>query len=54
MMADALGFAAAPHGSPRSGGEILAEFPESIRKHLPGTEELTAEIAKEISVLETA
>ena len=54
QLADALGFAAAPHGTPRSGEEILAEFPESIRKHLPGTEELTAEIAKEISVLETA
>jgi putative nucleotidyltransferase with HDIG domain len=54
MMADALGFAAAPHGSPRSGGEILAEFPDAVRKHLPSTEELTAEIAKEISVLETA
>jgi putative nucleotidyltransferase with HDIG domain len=54
MLADALGFAAAPHGTPRSGEEILAEFPESIRKHLPGTEEMAAEIAKEISGLETA
>ena len=54
LLADALGFAAAPHGSARSCEEILAEFPESVRKHLPGTEELAAEIAKEISVIEAA
>ena len=54
MLADALGFAAAPHGSIRSFGEILAEFPESVRKHFPGNEELASEIAKEISVIEAA
>jgi hypothetical protein len=54
MLADALGFAAAPHGTPRSSDEILVEFPDSIRKHLPGAEELAAEIGKEISGLETA
>jgi putative nucleotidyltransferase with HDIG domain len=53
-LADALGFAAAQHCSPRSSEEILAEFPDSVRKHLPGTEELAAEIAKEISVIEAA
>ncbi len=54
LLADALGFAAAPHGSIRSGDEILAEFPDSVRKHLPATDELAAEIAKEISVIEAA
>ena len=54
LLADTLGFAAAPHGTSRSTEEILAEFPDSIRKHLPGTEELAAEIAKEISGFETA
>ena len=54
LLADALGFAAAPRGTPRSSDEILVEFPDSIRKHLPGAEELAAEIAKEISGLETA
>ncbi|MFY9559898.1 MAG: HDOD domain-containing protein [Terriglobales bacterium] len=54
MLADALGFAAARHGSSRSYEEILAEFPESVRKHLPGAEGLAAEITKEISVIEAA
>ena len=52
MLADALGFAAAPHGAIRSFEEILAEFPESVRKHFPGSEALTPEIAKEITVIE--
>jgi putative nucleotidyltransferase with HDIG domain len=54
MLADALGFAAAPHGSIRSFEEVLAEFPESVRKHFPGNEELASEIAKEITVIEAA
>ena len=54
MLADALGFAAAPHGSIRGYEEVLAEFPESVRKHFPGNEELASEIAKEITVIEAA
>jgi putative nucleotidyltransferase with HDIG domain len=54
MLADALGFAAAPHGSIRSYEEVLAEFPESVRKHFPGNEELASEIAKEITVIEAS
>jgi putative nucleotidyltransferase with HDIG domain len=54
MLADALGFAAIRQGSPRSCEEILAQFSESVRKHLPGAEELASEIAKEISVIEAA
>jgi len=54
LLADALGFAAARHGFPRSSEEILAEFPESVRKHLPAAEELGAEISREIGVIEAA
>lgn len=54
LLADALGFIALRHDSPRSSKEILAEFPDGVRKHLPGTEELAAEIANELSVIETA
>ena len=54
MLADTLGFAAAPHTFIRSFEEILGEFPESVRKHFPGNEELASEIAKEISVIEAA
>jgi putative nucleotidyltransferase with HDIG domain len=54
LLADALGFAAARHGAHRSCEEILGEFPESVRKHFPAAEELAAEIAKEISVIEAA
>jgi hypothetical protein len=54
MLADALGFPAAPHGSIRSFEEVLAEFPESVRKYFPGNEALAAEIANEISVIEAA
>ena len=54
LLADALGFAVARQGSIHSFEEILAEFPESVRKHFPGTEEMAAEIAKEISVIEAA
>jgi len=54
MLADSLGFVAVPHGSIRRFEEILAEFPESVRKHFPGSEELASEIAKEITVIEGA
>jgi putative nucleotidyltransferase with HDIG domain len=54
LLADALGFAAAWHSSIRSAQDIFAEFPESVRKHLPGAEELAAEIDKEITVIEAA
>jgi putative nucleotidyltransferase with HDIG domain len=51
-LADGLGFAAMPHGSSQTCEEILGEFPEDVRKHMPSIEELTAEIVKEISVVE--
>ena len=54
ILADALGFAAAPHKSVPTFEEVLAEFPESVRKHFPGNEELASEIANEISVIEAA
>ena len=54
LLADALGYAAAPRGSIRSFEEVLAEFPESVRKHFPGNEELVSEIATEIRVIEAA
>ncbi len=54
LLADALGFVAAPHCSIRSCEEILAEFPGIVRKHMPGKDQLAAEIAKEISTVETA
>jgi len=54
MLADVLGFAAVPHRSIRSFEEILAQFPESVRKHFPGNEELASEIANEITVIEAA
>jgi putative nucleotidyltransferase with HDIG domain len=54
LLADSLGFATARRGCVRDYEEILAEFPESVRKHLPAAEELAAEIAKEISVIEAA
>jgi HD-like signal output (HDOD) protein len=53
MLADGLGFAAMPHASIRTCEEILAEFPDVVRKHMPSTE-LAAEIAKEIGVIEAA
>jgi putative nucleotidyltransferase with HDIG domain len=51
-LADGLGFAAMPRRSSQTCEEILGEFPEDVRKHFPSIEELTAEIAKEISVVE--
>ncbi|MBI3646180.1 MAG: HDOD domain-containing protein [Acidobacteriales bacterium] len=54
LLADALGFAVVRRGCPRSSEEVLAEFPESVRRHLPSAEELASEIAKEISVIEAA
>ncbi len=54
LLANALGFAVAGHPSLRGCAEIVAEFPESVRKHLPSAEELAAEITKEISVIESA
>ena len=53
-LADGLGFAAMPHGCAQTCEEILGEFPEDVSKHLPSIEELTAEIVKEISVVEAA
>jgi putative nucleotidyltransferase with HDIG domain len=53
-LADALGFVAVRHRSIQSCEEILSEFPESVRKHMPGTEGLASEIAKEIGVIEAA
>jgi putative nucleotidyltransferase with HDIG domain len=54
LLADALGFAAAPRGSIRGFETILAEFPESVRRHFPGNEALASQIAKEITVIEAA
>lgn len=54
LMADALGFEAAFHGTVRNFEEVLSEFPESVRKHFPGWEELASEIAQEIGVIEAA
>lgn len=54
LLADSLGFAAAWHSSIRSSQEIFAEFPESVRKHLPSAEDLAVEIDKEISGIEAA
>jgi putative nucleotidyltransferase with HDIG domain len=53
-LADALGFAAMPHACAQSCDEIFAEFPGDAKKHLPGVEELTADIQKEIQVIEAA
>ena len=52
LLADSLGFAAAQHRSIRSCNEILAEFPEGVRIHMPGMDELAAEIAREIGAVE--
>ncbi len=53
-LADALGFAAILYRSPRSYGDILAEFPEPARKRFPAdAEELTFEIANEIKMIES-
>lgn len=51
-IADALGFAAIHHASIPSYPETLSDFPESIRKHMPGADEFGAEIEKEIGVIE--
>jgi len=53
-LADALGFAVAAQDAPRSCEEVLAEFPVEVQTHLPAMEELNAQIAKEISVIEGA
>jgi putative nucleotidyltransferase with HDIG domain len=51
-LADALGFAAVQHGSIRSYEEIVADFPESVGKNMPGKDELGAAIAKEVNAIE--
>jgi putative nucleotidyltransferase with HDIG domain len=54
-LADALGFAVVQPSSPRSYAEILAEFPESVGKRLPGDPvELASAITKEIRFIESA
>jgi putative nucleotidyltransferase with HDIG domain len=54
-LADSLGFAVIHCRSPRSYAEILAEFPESAREHIPAdAEELASDIANEIKVIESA
>jgi putative nucleotidyltransferase with HDIG domain len=52
-LADALGFAVSRKDSLYTYDEVLAEYPESVRSHLPSADELTAEIGREISVIET-
>lgn len=54
LLADALGFAAARHPSIRGYEAVLDEFPERVRKNMPGAEVLEGEIAKEIGVIEAA
>lgn len=54
LLADALGFAATPRQSMRSSQEVLAEYPESVRKNLPTADLLTDEITREMSVIEAA
>ncbi|HUM04348.1 MAG TPA: HDOD domain-containing protein [Terriglobales bacterium] len=51
-LADALGFSVSPQGSPYSAEEVLAEFPENVRTHLPQVREMAAEIAREIDVID--
>jgi len=54
-LADSLGFAVIRCRSPRSYAEILAEFPEPAREHIPAdAEELASEIANEIKMIESA
>ena len=54
-LADALGFTAVRCRSSHSYTGLLAEFPEPARKHFPAdAEELSAEIANEIKVIESA
>jgi len=52
QFADALGFAAIPRLSMPTCDQLLAALPENARKHMPATEELAGEIAKEIGVIE--
>jgi putative nucleotidyltransferase with HDIG domain len=52
-LADALGFAAAPHEL-HTFEDVMAGLPESVRKHFPGEKELVLEITNEISVIEAA
>lgn len=52
LLADALGFAAVRHSHIRPYEEIVADFPENVRKHLPAEKELATEISKEIGAIE--
>jgi putative nucleotidyltransferase with HDIG domain len=54
LLADSLGFAAFWHPSIPGGEEVLSMFPESVCKHLPNKNDLAAEIAKEVTVIESA
>ena len=53
LLANALGFAVTPHNA-SSPEKVLAEFPESVRMHLPKPEELTSELTRQISAIELA
>lgn len=53
-LANGLGFPATTNCSSRKTDEIMAEIPEAIRAHLPKPEDWTAEICKEIGMIEVA
>jgi putative nucleotidyltransferase with HDIG domain len=53
-LADALGFAAVQNPASPDCEQVLAEFPDSVRKQMSSADEIAAEIAKEIVVIEAA
>jgi hypothetical protein len=54
MLADVIGFGVVAYRVPRSYGDVLAEFPESVRNHFPpDAKELTSELFAEIKVIES-